>query len=96
MNTGAIHIGDVLTPERGELERVRLFLWRNSIRWMLDKIKRLSIGVRRRHPVTMRKASLMGLSIRQVSALRHQTGAQYSAAEWTKAGVAMRSTEAPA
>ena len=36
---------------------------------MSAKIKRLSIGVERKHPVTMHKASLMGLSIKRVQAL---------------------------
>ena len=37
----------------------------------------------------------MGLSMRRVRALRLQTGAQYSAAEWIKAKVAMRNVLAP-
>jgi len=38
----------------------------------------------------------MSESIRQVRALRHQTGAQYSAVEWTRARVAVRRVVAPA
>jgi len=53
-------------------------LRRISVGWMPARIGRLSAGVRRRHPVTIRKASLMAGSIRRVWALRHQTGAQYS------------------
>ena len=63
---------------------------------MPDKIKRLSVGVGRKHLVTMRKTSLMGLSIMRVWALQHQTGAQCSAVEWTKAIVAVQSTVASA
>ena len=59
---------------------------------MPDKTKWLSIGVGRRHPVTMRKASLMGLSMSRVRALRHQISAHYSAVEWTKARMVVRST----
>ena len=56
--------------------------WRpSSAGWMPEKTSRLSVGVGRRHPVTMRKASLRTLSIRRVCALRHQAGAQYSAVE---------------
>ena len=47
--------------------------------------------MKRRHPVTKRKTSLIGLSIRRVWALRDQPGAQYSAVEWTKARVAVQS-----
>ena len=61
---------------------------------MPAKIKRLSIGVRDRHPITVRKAWLMGLSIRQVWALRHQTSAQYLAVKWTEARVTVRSIAA--
>ena len=43
---------------------------------------RLSAGVGRRHPVTIRKASLMAGSTNGV--YEHQTGAQYSAVEWTR------------
>ena len=48
---------------------------------MPERTGRLSVGVGRRHPVTMRKASLRTLSMRRVCALRHQGGAQYSAVE---------------
>ena len=47
------------------------------------------MGVGFRHPVTMRKASLIGLSSRCVCALRLHTGAQYSAIEETRARVVM-------
>ena len=58
-------------------------LRRSSSGWMPERIGRLSAGVGHRHPVTIRKALLMAGSIRQVWALQHHTGAQYSAAEWT-------------
>jgi len=56
----------------------------------------LSSDVERRHPVTILKASLMAGSVRRVWALRHYTGAQYTAVEWTWARVAVRSIVAPA
>ena len=68
----------------------------SSAGWMPARIGRLSTGVGRRHPVTIRKVSLMVGSIRRVWALRHQTGAQYSAVEWTRARVAVRNVVAPA
>ena len=68
----------------------------SSAGWMPVKIGRLSAGVGRRHPVTICMASLMAGSMRRVWALRHQTGAQYSAVEWTRARVAVRSVVAPA
>ena len=57
---------------------------------------RLSAGIGRMHPVTIRKASLMAGSIGLVWALRHQAGAQYSAVECTRAKVAVRNVVAPA
>ena len=61
---------------------------RSSAGWMPARIGRLSAGVGRRHPVTMRKASLIVGSMRRVWALRHKAGAQYSAVECTRARVA--------
>ena len=75
-------------------------LLRDKIRWswidsmpvglsfglMPAKASKLSVGVARRHPMTMSKASLVE-SIRRARALRHRTGAQYSAVEWTRARV---------
>ena len=56
--------------------------WRqSSAGWMPERTGRLSVGVGRSHPVTMRKASLRTLSMSRVYALRHQAGAQYSAVE---------------
>ena len=52
-------------------------LIRSSAGWMAARIGKLSAGVGRRHPVTIRKASLMGGLIRRVWALWHQKGAQY-------------------
>ena len=57
---------------------------------MPARIARLSAGVGRRHPVTIRKASMM-----RVWALWHQTGAQYFAIEWTRARVAISRVVAP-
>ena len=54
---------------------------RSSAGWMPERTGRLSVGMGRRHPVTMRKASLRTPSIRRVCALRHQVDAQYSAVE---------------
>ena len=44
--------------------------------WMPEQNGRLSVGVGRRHPAAMRKASLRALSMRRVCALQHQAGAQ--------------------
>ena len=52
------------------------FKRRSSSDWMPESIGRWSIGVRRRHPVTTRKASFEALLMKRVCALRHQTGAQ--------------------
>jgi len=71
-------------------------LRRSSAGWVPARIGRLSAGVGRRHPVTIRKASLMVGSVRRVWALRHQTGAQYSAVEWTRDRVAIRNGIPPA
>ena len=49
-------------------------LRRSSAGWMSASMGRLSSGVGRRHPVTIRKASLMAGSIRQVWVLWHQAG----------------------
>ena len=49
---------------------------------------RLSNGVRRRHPVIMQTASLIAVLMMQVC-MRHQTDAQYSAVEYTRAKVAV-------
>ena len=50
-------------------------LRRSSAGWMPARTGRLSAGVGRRHPVTIRKVSLMVGSIRRVWALRLQAGA---------------------
>jgi len=52
---------------------------------MPARIGRLSAGVGDRHPIAIRKASLMAGSMRRVRALRPHAGAQYSAVEWTRA-----------
>jgi len=71
-------------------------LRRSSAGWMPARMERMSAGVGRRDPVTIRKASLMAGSIRRVCALRHQAGAQYSAVECTRAKVAVHNVVAPA
>jgi len=71
-------------------------LRRSSAGWMPVRIGRLSASVGRRHPVTIRKASLVVGSMRRVRVLRHQTGAQYSAVECTRVRVAVRNVVAPA
>ena len=71
-------------------------LRRSSAGWMPARMGRLSASVGRRHPVTIRKVPLMRGSMRRVWALRHQTGAQYSAVEFTRARVAIRRVVAPA
>ena len=52
---------------------------RSSAGWMLESICRLSIGVERRHPVAISKASYRTPSTTRVLALRHSIGAKYSA-----------------
>ena len=54
-----------------------------------------SVGVGRKHPVTMRKALLKMMSMRRVCVPRHQTGAQYSAMEHTKERAEMHNVLAP-
>ena len=62
---------------------------RDSAGWVPARIGSMSAGVGRRYPVTIRKASLMLRSMRRVSALQHRTGAQYSAVESARNGVAV-------
>jgi len=69
-------------------------LRRSSADYMPARMGRLSAGLGLRHPVTIRKASLMAGSMRRVSALRHQTGAQYSAVECTRTRAAIRNVVA--
>ena len=69
-------------PKELQLAKESVAPWRRSLAgWMPEKTKRLSVGVKRRHPVTLRKASLRTLSMRRVCALRHQAGGQYSVVE---------------
>jgi len=60
---------------------------------MPARIGRLSVGAGRRHPVTIRKASLMAGSMRRVLALRHQAGAQYTAVETVAALLLQQSNQ---
>ena len=71
-------------------------LKRSSTGWMPARIGRLSAGLGRNHPVTIRKASLMSGSVKWAWALRHQAGAQDSAVEWARAKVAVRNVAAAA
>ena len=53
-----------------QLAKERVTPWQqSSAGWMPERTGRLSVGVGRRHLVTMRKASLRTLSMRQVCAL---------------------------
>jgi len=74
-----------------------LICWKSRLNpWKLCKILKnpsknstqLSVS-HNSHSVTIRKASLMAGSIRQVWALRHQTGEQYSTVECTMVRVAV-------
>jgi len=62
-------------------------LWQSSAGWMPTKMSRLSAGVEQMHPMIVCEVLLMTRSIKQVLALRHWAGAQYSAVECTKAKV---------
>ena len=73
------------------LARESVAPWRrSSAGWMPERTGRYTDGVGRRHPVTMRKASFITLSISRMCTLRHQTGAQYSAIEQTRDRAAVR------
>ena len=63
---------------------------------MREITERMSVGVKRRHLVTMRKVSLSTLSMSRVCALRHQAGAHYSAVEWIRDKAAVHNVLAPA
>jgi len=95
MDGWALSGADVQAPWHCARDSVAL-LRRSSSGWMSAKIGRLSTGVGRRHPVTIRKASLMAGSMKWVWAMRHQTGAQYSAVECSRGRVAIRRILAPA
>ena len=75
--------GSMARPARDSVAPLR----RSSACWMSARIGRLSAGVGRRQPVTIRKASLVTGSIRRVWPLRHQTCVQYSEVECTRARV---------
>ena len=68
----------------------------SSAGWMPARIGRLSTDLGSRHPVSIRKVSLIVWSIRQLWVLWHQTGAQHSAVECTRARVAVLNVVAPA
>jgi len=71
-------------------------LRRSPAGWVLARMGRLPVGVGRRHPVTVRKASLGAWSMRREWELRHQTGAQCSAVELIRAKMAVHMVVAPA
>ena len=76
---------DVRDPWKDVQERVCLLCAELS---RLDALKDRKIAcIVRRHPVTDRRTSLMTASMWRVWALRHQTGAQCSAVEWTRTKV---------
>ena len=56
---------------------------------MLASTDKLSIGVKRRQPVTVRSASLTSLSIKRVLLPRHHAGAEYLTVERTRTKVAV-------
>ena len=57
-------------PKKLPLAKESVAFWRrSSAGWMPEKTGKLFVGVERRHPVTMRKASLRTLPMRRVCAL---------------------------
>ena len=84
--------GSMARRVRGNVAPLR----RSSAGLMAASVEKLSSGLGGKHPVTIRKVSLMAGSMRRVWALRHQTGAQYSAVECTRARVDIRRVLAPA
>ena len=70
-------------------------LRRSTAGWIAAR-RKFPAGVQRRHPVTVRKTPVMTGSMKQVWALRHQTGAQYYAVECSRVEVAIRNVIAPA
>ena len=79
---------DGLIPELGNWDSMAC-LRRSSAGWMPAMMERLSNGVGRRYPVITRSASLIAVSMMRVCTLRHQTGAQYSTVEYTRARAAV-------
>ena len=59
---------------------------------MPARVGRLSNGVGQRHPVTMWSVSLIAVQMVWMCTLGHQTGAHYSAVEYTRAKAAVRRT----
>jgi len=81
MGRWALSGADVMASWDGMAETVWLFCDEALGCWMPASVVRLSAGIGRWHPVTVCKGSLIAASMRQVWALRHQTGVQYSAVE---------------
>ena len=69
-------------------------LRRSSAGLMPTRMGRLSNGVGLKHPFTTRSVSLITVLCTQVCTLRHQTGAQYSTVEYTRAKAAAPRTAA--
>ena len=61
------------------------YFQQNLVGWIPARMGGLSNGVGHRHLVTMRSAALIAVSMMQICTLGHQTGAQYSAVEYTRA-----------
>ena len=71
-------------------------LWQSSVGRIPANTNNLPVGVDCSHPVTMCKASLIGLLMSQVWGLQHQTGEQYSAVLCSRARVAVHNVVVPA
>jgi len=70
-------------------------LRRSSADWLPARIWRLSTGIGRRHPATVRKALLVAGSKSRVWALWYSAGEQFSTVEWTIANVGVLNAVAP-
>ena len=85
-------LGSMARHARDTLAALR----RSSADWPLARMVRLSAVVESRHPITICKALFMDGSIRRMWVLQHQTRAQYSAVECTRAKVSVRNVVARA
>ena len=64
----------------------------SSAGWIPARMERFSNGVGCRHPVTTWSVSLIAVLMMRECTLRHQTGAQYSAVEYTRSKAAVQRT----
>ena len=64
-NFGKVGVGHSISDSTALARDSVAPLRRSSAGWMLARIGRLSAGVGSRHPVTVRKASLMARSVRR-------------------------------